>query len=115
MSSDTPDEKMQAMKLDEEGPKVKRDALRANEIEIQKMWEEQHAFESEPDDREHFLVTFPYRAYYSPALVVSTLSNCKFQLDLTFLPPLFFCSLFEWTFAHWTCVFTYQSCLSSAV
>ena len=64
MNSDTPDEKMQDMTLVEEGSKgtTKRDALRANEMEVQKMWEEQHAFESEPDDREHFLVTFPYRA-----------------------------------------------------
>lgn len=41
---------------------VKRDALRANEIEVQKMWEEQGAYESNPDDNKDnsFLVTFPY-------------------------------------------------------
>ena len=41
---------------------AKRDALRANEIQIQKMWDEQAAFEANPDDsgRETFMVTFPY-------------------------------------------------------
>ena len=63
MSSDAvPDEKMQAMTMEESNRgTAKRDALRANEISVQKMWEEHRAFESEPDDREHFLVTFPYR------------------------------------------------------
>jgi len=63
-----PEEKMQAMSLDGAGEEsnkgtAKRDALRANEIAVQKMWEEERVFESEPDDREHFLVTFPYRTY----------------------------------------------------
>ena len=40
---------------------AKRDALRANEIAVQKMWEEQGAFESNPDEStESFMVTFPY-------------------------------------------------------
>eukprot|EP00934_Nitzschia_sp_Nitz4_P001058 Nitzschia sp. Nitz4//scaffold163_size50693//21835//25226//NITZ4_006989-RA/size50693-snap-gene-0.64-mRNA-1//-1//CDS//3329538034//1058//frame0 len=39
---------------------AKRDALRSNEVDIQKVWEESKAFEANPDDREHFLVTFPF-------------------------------------------------------
>ena len=40
---------------------AKRDALLANEIEVQKLWEEEKAFEADPDpSRESFLVTFPY-------------------------------------------------------
>jgi isoleucyl-tRNA synthetase len=39
----------------------KRDALRANEIEVQKQWEDAKVFEADVDaNREHFLVTFPY-------------------------------------------------------
>jgi len=39
----------------------KRDHLRANEIAVQKMWEEAKAFEVAPDDtKESFMVTFPY-------------------------------------------------------
>lgn len=40
---------------------AKRDALRANEKIVQKMWEEQKVFESDPDpEKESFMVTFPY-------------------------------------------------------
>jgi len=40
---------------------AKRDALRANEIAIQKKWEECKAFEATPDPNvESFMVTFPY-------------------------------------------------------
>jgi leucyl-tRNA synthetase len=40
---------------------VKRDALRANEIAVQKRWEEAKAFEADPDPMvEPFMVTFPY-------------------------------------------------------
>lgn len=40
---------------------AKRDALRANEISIQKKWEEVKAFEANPDNtKESFMVTFPY-------------------------------------------------------
>lgn len=42
---------------------AKRDALRANEIEVQKQWEEGKAFEVNPSDdesKETFMVTFPY-------------------------------------------------------
>ena len=39
----------------------KRDALRANEIAVQKKWEECKAFEANLDpNREPFMVTFPY-------------------------------------------------------
>lgn len=41
---------------------AKRDALRANEIQVQAMWEREKAFEANADgtDEESFLVTFPY-------------------------------------------------------
>jgi leucyl-tRNA synthetase len=40
---------------------AKRDALRANEIAVQKKWEDMHAFEANPDPNvESFMVTFPY-------------------------------------------------------
>lgn len=42
---------------------AKRDALRENEIAIQKQWEEEKAFEVDPSDeksKETFMVTFPY-------------------------------------------------------
>jgi len=40
---------------------AKRDALRANEIAVQKKWEEMKAFEANPDpNTESFMVTFPY-------------------------------------------------------
>ena len=40
---------------------AKRDALRANEIAVQKLWEEQGAYEADPKPgAESFLVTFPY-------------------------------------------------------
>lgn len=40
---------------------AKRDALRANEVAVQKQWEEVGAFEANPDpNAESFMVTFPY-------------------------------------------------------
>jgi leucyl-tRNA synthetase len=40
---------------------AKRDALRANEIEIQEIWEREKVFEaSEDQGKEKFMVTFPY-------------------------------------------------------
>jgi len=40
---------------------AKRDALRANEIAVQKQWEELRPFDSDPDEsKESFFVTFPY-------------------------------------------------------
>jgi leucyl-tRNA synthetase len=39
----------------------KRDALRANEIEVQKKWADERVFEADPEsDKESFMVTFPY-------------------------------------------------------
>lgn len=40
---------------------AKRDALLANERQVQKMWEDQGAFETDVDSsKESFIVTFPY-------------------------------------------------------
>lgn len=40
---------------------AKRDALRSNEIAVQKLWEEAKVFEASGDpSKEQFLVTFPY-------------------------------------------------------
>ena len=40
---------------------AKRDALRKNEQEVQVMWDSVKAFEADPaNDRETFMVTFPY-------------------------------------------------------
>lgn len=40
---------------------AKRDALLANEVEVQKLWAEQKAYYADPDaTKESFLVTFPY-------------------------------------------------------
>ena len=40
---------------------AKRDALRANEIEVQAMWEREHAFQVDASSNlEKFIVTFPY-------------------------------------------------------
>ena len=40
---------------------AKRDALRANEIEVQSMWERERAYEADASsDDEKFIVTFPY-------------------------------------------------------
>lgn len=40
----------------------KRDSLRQNEIQVQKMWDDVHAFDADPmmNDKETFMVTFPY-------------------------------------------------------
>lgn len=51
----------QGMQIDSSKGTAKRDALRKNEIEVQKKWEELKAFESDPNPaKESFLVTFPY-------------------------------------------------------
>jgi leucyl-tRNA synthetase len=41
---------------------AKRDALRANEVGVQQKWEEQQAFEANPDSdsSNSFMVTFPF-------------------------------------------------------
>lgn len=49
---------------DEGGKKTtaKRDSLRANERDVQRLWEQERAFEADPDNdsSNSFLVTFPY-------------------------------------------------------
>jgi leucyl-tRNA synthetase len=39
---------------------AKRDALRSNERAVQQLWSDHHAYESDPNSEEPFLVTFPY-------------------------------------------------------
>lgn len=59
--TDPPTKEMEKLAVAAPKGHAKRDALRANEIEVQKMWEECKAFESECEDgREKFMVTFPY-------------------------------------------------------
>mmetsp|Transcript_51695 Transcript_51695/g.76612 ORF Transcript_51695/g.76612 Transcript_51695/m.76612 type:complete len:1090 (-) Transcript_51695:77-3346(-) len=60
-----PTDAMASLTVGPAAPKgtAKRDALRANEIEVQEMWEKEKAFVSDAtpeDDREKFMVTFPY-------------------------------------------------------
>lgn len=55
--------KMENLTVSAPAPKgtAKRDALRANEVAVQKKWEEMGAFEANPDpSKESFMVTFPY-------------------------------------------------------
>lgn len=55
--------KMENLTVTPAAPKgtAKRDALRANEVAVQKQWEESGAFEANPDpNAESFMVTFPY-------------------------------------------------------
>jgi leucyl-tRNA synthetase len=62
--TDAPTEEMEQLSVGAAAPKgfAKRDALRANEIKVQAMWEEQRVFEADASDdgREKFIVTFPY-------------------------------------------------------
>lgn len=52
---------MSSMSIDGAKGTAKRDALRANEIQVQKMWADQHAYEANPmPGQESFMVTFPY-------------------------------------------------------
>lgn len=57
-------EKVASLSLEEKKapPKTfKRDALRDNELSVQRMWEQAKAFEVNPDStKESFMVTFPY-------------------------------------------------------
>mmetsp|Transcript_28207 Transcript_28207/g.34848 ORF Transcript_28207/g.34848 Transcript_28207/m.34848 type:complete len:1100 (+) Transcript_28207:98-3397(+) len=59
-----PTEKMSELSVNPPAPKgtAKRDALRENEIAVQKMWEDAGVFESDASDdgREKFIVTFPF-------------------------------------------------------
>ena len=57
----TPTDAMASLSVTAPKGTFKRDALRANEIQVQAMWEENKAFESNAsDDQDKFLVTFPY-------------------------------------------------------
>lgn len=59
MSAEDVAKQISGMSLESKGT-AKRDSLRKNEIQVQKMWAQAKAFEADPDDRESFLVTFPY-------------------------------------------------------
>ena len=62
--TDAPTTEMSNLKIAATAPKgtAKRDALRANEIAVQAMWDEAKAFESDSseDGRDKFIVTFPF-------------------------------------------------------
>jgi leucyl-tRNA synthetase len=56
-----PSSAMASLSVEAKKGTAKRDALRANELRVQKLWEEAKVFEADPDpSRESFLVTFPY-------------------------------------------------------
>ena len=60
-ASDPPTSEMASLTVEAKKGTAKRDTLRANEIHVQKLWEEAKVFEADPDpSRESFLVTFPY-------------------------------------------------------
>lgn len=62
MSTAPPTQAMASLAVAPKGT-AKRDALRANEIEVQAMWEREKVFESNADpagNEDSFLVTFPY-------------------------------------------------------
>ena len=60
--SNPPTEKMSSLSISGGDKRfAKRDALRANELEIQAKWEKMKAFESDYDEkRDKFIVTFPF-------------------------------------------------------
>jgi len=61
-----PSDQMAELAISDSAPvnkgKVKRDALRANELAVQAKWEECKAFESDysEENKEKFIVTFPF-------------------------------------------------------
>lgn len=63
-TTEPPTTDMSNLDINASAPKgsSKRDALRRNEVEIQKLWEEAKVFESDASDekKEKFLVTFPF-------------------------------------------------------
>ena len=63
-STDVPTTEMSNLSVNPNAPKgtAKRDALRANEILVQEMWERENVFESDASDskKEKFIVTFPF-------------------------------------------------------
>jgi hypothetical protein len=62
--SEAPTSEMTDLTVNPTAPKgtAKRDALRANEIAVQAMWEKENVFESDAadDGKEKFIVTFPF-------------------------------------------------------
>jgi leucyl-tRNA synthetase len=62
MSADASSDAMASLSVGAPKGTAKRDALRANEIEVQAMWEREKAFEANANDGtdESFFVTFPY-------------------------------------------------------
>lgn len=62
--SEAPTSEMTDLTVNPTAPKgtAKRDALRANEIAVQAMWEKENVFESDAadDEKEKFIVTFPF-------------------------------------------------------
>lgn len=63
-TADVPSAEMSNLSVNPAAPKgtAKRDALRANEIEIQALWERERVFEADAadDGKEKFIVTFPF-------------------------------------------------------
>mmetsp|Transcript_12777 Transcript_12777/g.23966 ORF Transcript_12777/g.23966 Transcript_12777/m.23966 type:complete len:1099 (+) Transcript_12777:104-3400(+) len=63
-TADVPSAEMSNLSVNPTAPKgtAKRDALRANEIEIQALWEQERVFEADAadDGKEKFIVTFPF-------------------------------------------------------
>ena len=61
MTTEEATKAMAAVSVSERKGTAKLDALRQNEIQVQQIWEDQKAFEANPDpSRESFMVTFPY-------------------------------------------------------
>lgn len=76
MSNAPPTDAMASLSVAPKGT-AKRDALRANEIEVQAMWEREKVFEANAEgDEDSFLVTFPYP--YSNGLL-----HCGHAFSLT--------------------------------
>jgi len=64
VSTEAPTAEMSNLSVNPSAPKgtAKRDALRANELEVQALWEKENVFESDAadDGKEKFIVTFPF-------------------------------------------------------
>lgn len=61
MSTEQATEAMENLAVSAPKGTARRDALRANEVEIQAKWERERVFQVDPDpSKESFMVTFPY-------------------------------------------------------
>ena len=59
--STPPTDAMASLSVSTSKGTAKRDALRANEIQVQKMWEREKVFEANEEGvKDKFMVTFPY-------------------------------------------------------